>query len=220
MDLTSSSASPPVDASRSARKHRAILEAATTAFLEKGYLGTTMDEIAAAAGVSKQTVYKHFADKESLFTEIVVSTVNAAADPIHEEVANLGESGDLEADLRDLARRELAAVLQPELMRLRRLVIGEVSRFPELGRIFYERGQGRTTASLATAFERLARAGELDVEDPELAGAHFNWLIMSAPVSRAMMLGDEGMPTRQELERYADGGVRAFLRAYARRAPR
>jgi TetR/AcrR family transcriptional regulator, mexJK operon transcriptional repressor len=53
---------------RSARKRRAIMEAATTVFLGKGYLGTSMDEIAALAAVSKQTVYKHFADKEGLFT--------------------------------------------------------------------------------------------------------------------------------------------------------
>ena len=57
----------------STRKRRAIIEAATTAFLRNGYLGTSMDEIAALAGVSKQTVYKHFADKERLFSEIVVS---------------------------------------------------------------------------------------------------------------------------------------------------
>ena len=67
------------DEPRSTRKRRAILEAATTVFLRKGYLGTSMDEIAALAAVSKQTVYKHFADKERLFSEIVVGTVNEAA---------------------------------------------------------------------------------------------------------------------------------------------
>ena len=53
--------------SRSARKRRAIVEAATTLFLENGYRGTSMDQIAAVARVSKQTVYKHFSDKEALF---------------------------------------------------------------------------------------------------------------------------------------------------------
>ena len=77
------------DDGRSARKRRAIVEAATTAFLRNGYLGTSMDEIAALAGVSKQTVYKHFADKERLFSEIVISTVNEASDPVHEEVRQL-----------------------------------------------------------------------------------------------------------------------------------
>jgi len=68
------------DERRSARKRRAIVEAATTVFLRNGYLGTSMDEIAALAGVSKQTVYKHFTDKERLFSQIVTATVNELAD--------------------------------------------------------------------------------------------------------------------------------------------
>src|SRR5256886_12230289 len=114
---------PPVDLGdqrRSARKRQAILDAATTVFLTKGYLGTSMDEIAALAAVSKQTVYKHFADKERLFNEIVLSTVNEASDPVHDEVTNLEDSGDLEADLRDLARRQLSMVLQPSMLKLSR----------------------------------------------------------------------------------------------------
>jgi hypothetical protein len=54
----------------------------------------------------------------------------------HEEVLNLHDSGDLEADLRDLARRLHARVMQPQLLQLHRLVIGEASRVPELGRTF------------------------------------------------------------------------------------
>ena len=60
-----------VDERQSVRKRRAILAAAATVFLQKGYLGTSMDEVAALASVSKQTVYKHFSDKERLFAEIV-----------------------------------------------------------------------------------------------------------------------------------------------------
>ena len=110
---------------QSTRKRTAIVDAATTTFLRKGYLGTSMDEIAALAGVSKQTVYKHFADKERLFSEVVISTVDEASDPVHDEVLDLRDSGDLEADLRDLARRQLTLVMQPQLMQLRRLVIAE-----------------------------------------------------------------------------------------------
>jgi AcrR family transcriptional regulator len=205
------------DERRSTRKRRAILEAATTVFLRNGYLGTSMDEIAALAGVSKQTVYKHFADKERLFVEIVINTVNEISDPVHEEVLNLPDSGDVEADLRDLARRQLARVMQPRLLQLRRLVIGEASRFPELGRTFYEQGAGRTIGALATTFERLAARGVLQLDDPLLAAAHFNWLIMSAPVNQAMLLGQDETPAPADLERYADGGVRAFIAAYGNR---
>jgi AcrR family transcriptional regulator len=204
----------PEDHGRSARKRRAILEAATTTFLSKGYLGTSMDEIAALAQVSKQTVYKHFADKQGLFTEIVTGTVNEISDPVYAEVTRLSDSGDLEADLRDLARRLLALVMQPRLLELRRLVIAEADRFPELGRAFYERGAGRTVAALAAVFKQLAARGALRLDDPALAAAHFNWLVMSAPVNQAMMLGSDSIPSQRELHHYADAGVRAFLAAY------
>ena len=177
------------DDRQSTRKRKAIVEAATTTFLQKAYLGTSMDEIAALAGVSKQTVYKHFADKERLFSEVVTSTVNEASDPVHAEVLQLRDTGDLAADLRDLACRQLALVMQPKLMQLRRLVIAESSRFPELGRTFYEQGPGRTIATLAATFERLAARGLLAVHDPNLAAAQFNWLVMSAPLNQAMLLG-------------------------------
>ena len=204
------------DQSRSARKRAAILAAATTVFLRNGYVGTSMDEIAALAAVSKQTVYKHFADKERLFSEIVVATVNEAGEPTHQEVLDLRDSGDVDADLRDLARRLLARVMQPRLLQLRRVVIGEAGRFPELGRTFYELGPGRTMAALADAFERLAERGELRLDDPSLAAAHFNWLIMSIPLNRAMLFGQDDPPAAAELDRYADSGVRVFLAAYGR----
>jgi AcrR family transcriptional regulator len=199
---------------RSARKRRAILDAAATAFLRDGYLGTSMDDIAALAGVSKQTVYKHFADKPSLFAEIVIGAVSLVSDRVYEEVLSLRDTGDVEADLRELARRQLAGVMQPGLLQLRRLVIGEAARFPELGRIFYERGPGRTIAALAASFERLAGRGLLHLADPLLAAEHFNWLIMSTPLNRAMLRSGEALPRPAELDRYADAGVRVFLAAY------
>jgi TetR/AcrR family transcriptional regulator, mexJK operon transcriptional repressor len=214
----SPSANAPADVleeTRSARKHRAILDAAATLFLRNGYRGTSMDEIAALAAVSKQTVYKHFADKESLFSEIVTGSVKEVSDPVYDEVRKLEDSGDVEADLRGLARRLLGRVMQPRILQLRRLVIGESGRFPELGQTFYEQGPGRTIAALATVFERLAERGVLQLDDPRLAAAHFNWLVMSIPLNRAMFLGEDRPAARAELNRYADAGVRAFLAAYA-----
>ena len=207
------------EAPRSARKRGAILDAATTLFLRNGYLGTSMDEIAALAKVSKQTVYKAFSDKESLFSEMVVGAVNEAADPVHADVLELGDSGDVDADLRHLARQLLGRVMQPRILQLRRLVIGEAGRFPELGRTFYEQGPGRTVGALATVFERLAERGVLKPGDPALAAAHFNWLVMSIPLNQAMLLGDDEPPAPAELDRWADAGVEAFLAAYGRPAP-
>jgi TetR/AcrR family transcriptional regulator, mexJK operon transcriptional repressor len=199
---------------RTARKRQAILDAAATLFLRDGYLATSMDNIAAAASVSKQTVYKQFTDKQSLFREIVTGTVAAVGDPVAEQVLGLRDSGDLAADLRRLARALAAQVIRPRMMQLRRLVIGEAGRFPELGRLFYDSGPGRTIAVLAEAFTGLAARGLLVLDDPRLAAEHFNWLVMSTPLNRVMFCGDTALPAAAELDRYADAGARAFLAIY------
>lgn len=196
------------------RKRRAILTSATEVFLAQGYLGTSMDEIASGAGVSKQTVYKHFTDKERLFVAIVTTTVDEVSDPVYEEVLRLADSGDVEADLRDLARRQLQRVMEPRLLALRRLLIGEAMRFPELGEAFYARGPGRTIAALADAFARLAERGVLVLPDPGLAAAQFNWLVMAASINEAMLRGPRAAPSRSELRRRADAGVTTFLAAH------
>lgn len=203
-----------LETSRSERKRRAIVEAASTLFLENGYRGTSMDQIAALARVSKQTVYKHFSDKEALFNAIVTATVNAAGDAVASSVQELPDGGDLAADLRALAQRQLELVMQPRILQLRRLVTAEAARFPALGAIFYERGPGRTIAALAAVFARLAESGRLHVEDPMLAAAQFNWLVMSIPLNRAMLLGLDVPLPPDELRRYAQDGVTAFLAAY------
>lgn len=212
--MTSTAAGQATDEHRSARKRRAIIDAATAAFLEHGYRGTSMDAVAAAAGVSKQTVYQHFGDKQRLFRELVQATVQAASDPVHDEVRRLAGGDRLEDDLRDLARRLLTLVVQPTMLRLRRLVIAEARRFPELGRVFYEQGPGRTIATLADTFAALAAQGALTAPDPALAAAQFNWLVMSAPLNEAMLLGRDDPPTAREIATLADDAVRTFLAAY------
>ncbi|WP_053615342.1 TetR/AcrR family transcriptional regulator [Nocardiopsis sp. NRRL B-16309] len=201
---------------RSARKRREILTAAQGVFLDRGYLGTNMDEIAALSGASKQTVYKHFGSKEALFVEIVQTMTAEAGDAVHQRVAEPESAEDLAPFLREYALRQLTVVLTPELMRLRRLVIGEVSRFPDLARALYDGGPRRAMAAMAALFTRLSDRGLLKVADPDTAAAHFNWLVMSAPVNDTMLLGDDAIPDEAELRRHADEGVRVFLAAYGR----
>ncbi|MGH9118030.1 MAG: TetR/AcrR family transcriptional regulator [Acidimicrobiales bacterium] len=202
---------------RSASKHRSILEAAQTVFLRKGYGGATMDEVAALAAVSKQTVYKHFADKQRLFTAVITGEIGAAEALTHEMVEALAASDDIENDLRRFGREHIADVVQPHLIRLRRIVIAEAERFPELARAWYANGPERGHATLARQFQELDRRGLLRVDDPLLAAEHFSWLILAIPLNRAMFHGRDTELTPNELERYADEGVRVFLAAYGRR---
>jgi TetR/AcrR family transcriptional repressor of mexJK operon len=208
-------AGEPNETGRSAEKRRAILEAATATFLRNGYLGTSMDEIAARAGVSKQTVYKQFADKERLFTEIVLGTIDQVGEPFFGGIDALADAEDVEGELRKIAHQLIAVVKDPRLLQLRRLVIGEAGRFPELGRSYYERGPGRSTEGLASGFERLAERGLLRLDDGLLAAQHFNWLVLSIPLNQAMFSVDMNF-SAAELERYADEAVRVFLAAYGR----
>jgi TetR/AcrR family transcriptional regulator, mexJK operon transcriptional repressor len=200
--------------SRSARKRAVIMDAATVVFLENGYVGTTMDGIAARAGVSKPTVYRYFADKEQLFSEIVLGTIDQVGAPFFAWIDTIDETDDLEGALGELAHQLIAIVTEPRLLELRRLVIGETARFPKLGGIYFERGPGRTVETLASVFERLAHRGQLQVPDPQLAAQEFNWLVLSIPLNRAMFTLDLDF-SAAELERYADEAVRVFLAAYA-----
>jgi TetR/AcrR family transcriptional repressor of mexJK operon len=203
-----------VESGRSARKRQAIIDAARTVFLSKGYGGASMDEVAALAAVSKQTVYKHFADKKRLFTSVITGDINATEALTHDMVAALRDSEDVEGDLRRFARRHITEVTQPDLIRLRRIIIAEAERFPELARIWYTSGPERAHATLADQFQALTRRGLLRVEDPQLAAQHFNWLILSIPLNYALFDGGDTEFTPTELERYADEGVRVFLAAY------
>jgi len=197
---------------RAAGKRAAILDAAGQVFLQNGYVGTSMDEIAAAAGVSKQTVYKHFADKETLFHQLITSTVRATSHEAADEPV-LGGDKPFDEELRAFARHLLHGVMQPHVLRLRRVIIAEASRFPSLGRAFYDVGLATTIERLAAALTPLADAGALDIKDPPLAAEQLIWLVLSIPLNKAMLLGDDHGVDARDLDRYADAGVTTFLAA-------
>jgi TetR/AcrR family transcriptional regulator, mexJK operon transcriptional repressor len=199
----------------SRQKRQSILDAARALFLERGYAGTSMDDVASRADVSKQTVYAHFADKTRLFTELITGDIAHSDSSAHPLVAAMPRTQHLERDLRVFARAHLGDVMQPELLRLRRMLIGEATRFPDLALAWYQAGPERSCAVFAGWFRALAARDLLRVPDATLAAQHFNWLILSIPVNAAMSLPlDRPLFTRRELDHYADEGVRVFLAAY------
>ncbi|WP_371095712.1 TetR/AcrR family transcriptional regulator [Streptomyces sanglieri] len=199
--------------SRSARKHQAILEAATTVFLSKGYSGTSMDDIAKLAAVSKQTVYKHFADKEKLFSEIVLATTDRIDGMIDLVSAIPAGADGLEENLTRLARQFLVALTQPQVLQLRRLIIANADAFPELGAAWYEQGFEKVLVTLAETFRHLTDEGLLRTDDAMLAAHHFSGLLLWIPVNKAMFHGS-AQHTEADLDHYAAAGVRAFLAAH------
>jgi TetR/AcrR family transcriptional regulator, mexJK operon transcriptional repressor len=203
---------------RSARKRRAIMEAATALFLRDGYRNTSMDQVAADAAVSKQTVYKHFADKEQLFRQIVLG-VTANAEAIITDLTSVLRSTDIDsaADLRtvltDLARRYIDGVLRPNVLALRRLIIAEAERFPDLARTYFDQAPSRGIDVIADALRTYEGRGLLDLGDARLAAAQFAYLVLGIPQDRAQFCPQE-RPSPAERDRLAAEAVRVFLAAY------
>jgi TetR/AcrR family transcriptional repressor of mexJK operon len=200
---------------RTRRTRAAIVEAATTLFLQHGYQGTSTDDIAGLAAVSKRTVYSNFGDKERLFTEIILGITVTAEQLADELTAELVHAEDVPAALHDVARRLLQAVTRPMVLQLRRLLIAEAERFPDLARDYYRNAPGRVLSSLVTALGSLAERGALVVPDPQRAAEHFAFLVLGATLDRAMFEGEQSVPSNPELQRTADDATRAFLAAYS-----
>ena len=213
MDLQSSATA---ETGRSERRRQAIVQAATEVFLRHGYLGATTDEIAARASVSKQTLYKHFADKQHLFAEIIMDTTVQLVDGLSDAVAStLQDAQDVRKALRDLADGFLRGLLQPDVLRLRRLVIAEADRFPEVGRAWFDRGFDRTLVILGEAMRRLADRGLLhNLSDPTLAAYQFAGLVMYQPMNQVMFAGTDAPPPADKLNRIAAAAVDMFLATY------
>jgi TetR/AcrR family transcriptional repressor of mexJK operon len=203
---------------RSARKRRAIMQAATALFLRDGYRNTSMDQVAADAAVSKQTVYKHFADKEQLFREIVLGVTGNAEAIITDltsvlRSAEIDSAADLRTVLTDLARRYIDGVLRPNVLALRRLIIAEAERFPDLARTYFDQAPSRGIDVIADALRTYERRGLLDLGDARLAAAQFAYLVLGIPQDRAQFCPQE-RPSPAERDRLAAEAVRVFLAAY------
>lgn len=200
---------------RVARSRAVIIAAATEQFLANGYLAANVDEIASEARVSKRTIYNIFGGKEQLFREILSGSL-ATAERFSEEVsATLAETDDVETELTDVAVRLAHEVLGGgRVVRLRRLLIGEAARFPELAREYYDRAPGRVMATLAEGLAEFHRRGLLRVDDPRVASEHLAFLVLGASLDRALFVTDADLLSPIEIERRALVGVATFLRAY------
>jgi TetR/AcrR family transcriptional repressor of mexJK operon len=199
---------------RSARKRQTILSAGRDLFLSNGYQGTSVDQIAASAEVSKQTVYKHFGDKHELLLAIVNNALESTVAPFLARIRALADTADLEADLAVLAADYLRAVLQEPVVQLRRLVVGEANRVPELAQLYYDQAPARTLAAFAECFSVLRDRGLLRVPEPVDAAEHFAFLVVGRCIDQALFCGGPDVLASLDIGSHVRAGVRVFLAAY------
>jgi len=201
---------------RSARKRATILSAGRDLFLSQGYQGTSVDQIAAVAEVSKQTVYKHFGDKQELLLAIVNEALDSTVTPFLGRIAKLADTDDLEADLVTLAGEYLRAVLAEPVVQLRRLVVGEANRVPALAQLYYEQAPTRALAAFADCMGRLHDRGLLSAPEPAVAAEHFAFLVVGRCIDQALFCGGPQVLASMDVDGHVRAGVALFLAGYRR----
>ena len=190
-------------------RERQILDAALTVFAGLGYSGTTMDAVAAEAGVTKPTLYSYFPSKESLFQAMMLGKRDLMLD-VFDHPSRKG----MIADLLRFSWTYADTVMRPDMLSLARLIIGEVSRFPEIGRAYQASGPDHLLRGIMRYLESQRQDGRLAFEDAELAAQDLWGLILSAPRTQALHMPD-AVPDRETLTRYIANGLRVFLKAYS-----
>lgn len=207
---------------RSQEKRLAIIDAAKQLFLETGFGPTSMDAVAERAGVSKRTVYSHFESKEALFDSIMSQMCSTLGGAIQAQVDLMmskaeqatGPDPNMPEMLQVLGYRFLTLVTDPTDVALFRIIIGEASRFPQLGREFFEKGPKKLTEQLAVYFERQAALGSLTIDDPCQAAWHFLAMVKD-PIHLKLLIGVIDTPSEAELKEIAAKGVDRFLKIYS-----
>ncbi|MFP3986609.1 TetR/AcrR family transcriptional regulator [Streptomyces sp. E11-3] len=213
--MSAETAKRPPSGPRAQRKRQAIVQAAQELFLREGF-GVGMDAIAAAAGVSKVTVYNHFGSKEALFTAVITGALDAPlGDATPTALTSLAEADDLRAALTEAAHSWVQAVRDDHDVRaLRTLVAAELHRFPELGTAWKQHSPEGHHPALAGALRALTEQGRLDIPDLEAAIIQLYALL----VYPHLVFSSYGTTLDEDLtDRLTTSGVDMFLSHYAPR---
>lgn len=157
----------------SERKRESIIKNATILFRKKGYGASSMDEISAAAEVSKRTLYNHFPSKKILFREIVKIEFQKIRYPRRETAKGL----DPEEVFTDIMKHSLSVLFSPRMADLLRLVIAESNKFPELKSLQSKYGAEPLFGYFKDYVKHLGKSGVLKIESPSLATAQYLGLI-------------------------------------------
>ena len=191
-----------------AGKREAIIAAATNAFFKDGFAASSIEGIAADAGVSKVTVYNHFQDKRGLFVAAVENQCEMMRQ--HFSIGDVSR-GTLQQRLTAIGEAMVGFLSRPEMVQFERRIAAETEAEPEIGAAFLAAGPHRIKAAFAGFIDAMVEAGELEVDDPELAAEQF--------VSMCKGMGDLerrfGMPNDMQRNRQRIArAVEVFCRAY------
>ena len=188
------------------KKREAILQGAKAAFLKEGFGGASMDQVAALAGVSKMTVYRHFGSKEELFAGVITELCQFI---VAEDLDAIFAQEPQQA-LRAFGRKMTDIVFEPDTAELHRIVIAESRRFPKLGELFYQTGPQACIDALEAFFLRHTGNPSLKVDDPRRSAEEFLELLRGYSHLK-MLLGIEREPSRHDVDVRIESAVRHIL---------
>ena len=197
-------------------KRASILDAAKQMFTQHGFDGVSMDQIAAAAGVSKLTVYSHFGDKEALFVEAVRGVCEELMPDLF--VADL--DGALREQLTAIANAFFRMITSDAALSTHRMMLTQSSDV-RVREMFWQAGPQRVQEAFSAFLQARADKGELDMPDIRRAASQF-FCLLKGELHMRMASGLGGKPAQAEIDAHIAATVDFFLRAYAsngRRAP-
>jgi TetR/AcrR family transcriptional regulator, mexJK operon transcriptional repressor len=194
-------------------KVESILAAAKRTFLSHGYGAVSMDLIAREAGVSKATVYAHFAGKQELFGAVIERECEGYFASFS---AGELDPSDVGASLAVLGRRFLDLVLSPDAIALHRIIVAEVTRFPALGEVFWRAGPERERIQIEGFLRSAVASGTLSPHDPRLGAEQFISLVRG-DIQLRQLLRLEAAAGESEIGDAVAAAVGTFIRAFGRR---
>jgi AcrR family transcriptional regulator len=190
-------------------KRRQILDGARKVFMDLGFDGASMNEIARAAGVSKGTLYVYFADKSRLFEAIVEDEVLEKG-----KIANNLDPGrDVETTLREFGRAYIGSMCRPGGGSSIRTVMAIAERMPDVGRWFYENVLAKSIDRLADYLQAHVQPNDLTIDDCQLAAAQFMQMCQ-ATLFLPFVFQAEPAPSAEHIARVVDSATRLFLQTY------
>ena len=190
-------------------KRRQILDGAKKVFMDLGFDGASMGEIARSAGVSKGTLYVYFADKNRLFEAIVEEEMLE-----QQKVAfNFEPERDVATTLREFGQAYIELLCRPAGGSAIRTVMAIAERMPDVGRRYYEQVLEKTIGRFASYLEPHVTAGELAVDDCELAASQF-MLTCQASLFLPFIFQAAPPPSAERIAQVVESATRMFLAAY------